>query len=441
MQVVRVQRRISVRQHVEDKNQEDNPNAEFLADEANHTDKQTQARITSTDQNDPSPNPGMQHMGPSSDPGNAHVNDLAQSDEAPGDPEKAFSESPKDGEDERVEQQSKQAKTEVDPTKTVFGEAQAAAKGKQSGSSSSTSASKERTARQERVAQEASPRLLESPAGSHAVAPERQAQAAQQARSARRYRPTPKGNGGTLPSLRGRESLGLTPGGLNPNLTPLTALSAIGQDQLNKERLADGERRRSKHRGSWRPVGLDRWKSAIENYVATVQPGNQTSLNTARAPFASYLNRIHNRLHEVFAFRFLGSLDNLPADHALNRRDLKTHLEIVLSREDGRVVKMGVTRASGSTAFDVGALESVQRASPFGAPPREIVSPDGNVYLHWEFHRDPIYACSTYFAHPFILRVSPTPAPLPPPGPPARPREGEQHGLRQTPKPTEREDG
>jgi TonB family protein len=224
----------------------------------------------------------------------------------------------------------------------------------------------------------------------------------------------------------------MTPGGLNPNLTSLSALSAIGADQLRKERHADGQRRRSKHRGSFHPQGLERWKASIENYVASVQPGNQTALNTARVPFASYLNRIHQRLHDVFALGFLRSLDSLPNDHSLNRRDLHANLEIVLSREDGRIVRMGVTRASGSTAFDVGALEAVQKASPYGAPPREIVSPDGNVYLHWEFYRDPMNACSTYFARPYILHVSPTPAPIiPPPTRPASPTDREQHGRRE----------
>jgi len=70
-----------------------------------------------------------------------------------------------------------------------------------------------------------------------------------------------------------------------------------------------------------------------------------------------------------------------------------------------------VTRTSGVTAYDIGALESVQRASPFGPPPPEIVSPDGNVYLHWEFHRRPEYACSTYFARPYILKGRPGNAP------------------------------
>ena len=33
------------------------------------------------------------------------------------------------------------------------------------------------------------------------------------------------------------------------------------------------------------------------------------------------------------------------------------------------------------------------------------MSPDGNVYLHWEFHRDEVYACSTQGARPFILNT------------------------------------
>jgi hypothetical protein len=85
---------------------------------------------------------------------------------------------------------------------------------------------------------------------------------------------------------------------------------------------------------------------------------------------------------------------------------------------------MGVTKASGVTAFDIVALNSVQRASPYGKAPDAIVSPDGNVYLHWEFHRDPFDACTTRNARPFLLKSAPTigvkPAPPPPP-PPAKP--------------------
>ena len=85
-----------------------------------------------------------------------------------------------------------------------------------------------------------------------------------------------------------------------------------------------------------------------------------------------------------------------------NDRHLVTRLEIVLTRE-GRLKKMGIVKTSGITAFDIAALDAVDRAQPFGPAPTAIVSPDGNVYLHWEFHRDEVFACSTAGARPFVL--------------------------------------
>jgi hypothetical protein len=211
--------------------------------------------------------------------------------------------------------------------------------------------------------------------------------------------------------MLGLGSQGTTSRGINLNLTPRSAVAAVGQDALARERKRDAERRLSEHRGSWKSLGLERWRSAIENYVPSVKLGSQTALNTAAVPFAEYLNQIHNRIHPIFADTFLVSLDRLPSDHPMSNLELKTFLELVLNEADGRIVRMGVTHTSGVTAFDIGALESVQRASPFGAPPREIVSPDGNVYLHWEFHRRPWYACSTYFARPYILKSRPKNAP------------------------------
>lgn len=135
-------------------------------------------------------------------------------------------------------------------------------------------------------------------------------------------------------------------------------------------------------------------------------------------PFASYLNAIHNRIHPLFADSFLGSLENLPKTHPLNSPRLITSLEIVVSPKEGRIVKLGIVKTSGITAFDIAALDSVSRAQPFGPAPTAIVSADGNVYLHWEFHRDEVFACSTMHARPFLLT---TPAKGPPedPTPPA----------------------
>lgn len=51
------ERRIAVRQHVE-KNQEDNPEANRIADDANKVAEETMAQIRSKDQDDPAPTPG-----------------------------------------------------------------------------------------------------------------------------------------------------------------------------------------------------------------------------------------------------------------------------------------------------------------------------------------------------------------------------------------------
>jgi TonB family protein len=212
------------------------------------------------------------------------------------------------------------------------------------------------------------------------------------------------------------------PGALNTNLDQSAISSIVGSDNLRKLREADGERRKSQHRGSWVASNFDRWRSAIENYVSNVKEGNQTALNAARVPFATYLNGMHDRIHPIFAEGFLASLDSLPANHPLNDQELVTRLEIVLTR-DGHLKRMGVVRLSGVTAFDVAALDSVDRAQPFGPAPSAIVSPDGNVYLHWEFHRNEVFACSTMGARPFILAApppghEPSPAPPAPLGPP-----------------------
>jgi outer membrane biosynthesis protein TonB len=86
---------------------------------------------------------------------------------------------------------------------------------------------------------------------------------------------------------------------------------------------------------------------------------------------------------------------------------LYTTLEIVLAGDSGRVEKLGVVRTSGVTAFDIGALESVMKAAPFGKAPAAIVSADGKVYVHWEFHRDPLVTCTSANARPFLLTRKP----------------------------------
>ncbi len=401
-------RRIAVRQHVEP-NQQDNPNARHIGDEANHVAEESVARITSHDRDDQNPTPGGQHHGPNEEIGNADQTRVGESEDRPGEQKRAPGE--------------RGASPEPMPAARTAAAPPGAANGSRA---------------DQRGAQPPAPSPPQEPIATgdgYSLDP------------VRRDPPSPRAasqSGNQAPRITSLQMLGLggqpLANGVNLNLTQQGVVASVGQDQLTRERMADGERRRSQHRGSWRSSGFERWRSAIENYVSSVKYGNNTALNTARVPFATYLNSIHNRIHPIFADDFLMTLEGLPPSHPMNDPKMIARLEIVLEPREGRLVRMGIIKTSGVTAFDVAALDSVQRASPFGKAPNVIVSADGNVYLHWEFHRDPLYACSTAGASPYMLTTPPAtkeptspkapPTPIFPPGDPReRGRPDARQGL------------
>ncbi|MBX3182631.1 MAG: energy transducer TonB [Polyangiaceae bacterium] len=408
LELPKPRQRVAVQQHQEEDEEDENADAEFIAEKARKVKDQSQARITATDRNEADPNPGGNHTSAADNPGNADQTSVKQSEDAPGEMAQAPNDratTPKPGESQGAapraagEGRDLTAKRQADDEQRP-GKAQ----GEEKSKSRSERASEKTPEQRGSKAVVGAPDMTSGQSGDEQVAPGSKPKLAKRGKRARPKR---------LPPVKSKSRLlgfgagGTTKDGVNLNLHQEMAADMLGRGELDRLRRLDGERRRSTHRGSWKSVGMERWRPAIENYVAKVKPGNQTALNTARVPFARYLNEIHNRLHPVFADSFLGSLSRLPGDHAMNKSDLRTNLEIILSSSDGRLVDMGVTRSSGVTAFDVAALESVKRAQPFGAPPKAIISPDGNVYLHWEFYRDPWYACSTYFARPYILKAAP----------------------------------
>ena len=422
---------IAVKQHVEDEHQKDNPDAKYISDKANTVAEETRARITSTDQDEQKPTPGASPSGPKEDPGNAEETHVRQDSDQAG--LRAFA----PGGSQRADATRATASTPA-PKAGKGGATAPGAPGSQiakpEAKAIAESQDRNQSAKAATPERAGSPEVVASNDGSFSMARPEAATPEQKARKAKKRLP-PRRPRSILEAL-GLGAAGVTMNGVALNLTPNMATEAVGSDEMSRLRRADGERRRSQHRGSWATPSFERYRSAIENYVPTVKPGNQTALNTAAVPFANYLNQIHNRIHPIFADEFLDSLDHLPASHPMNDQNLVTAIEIVIEREEGRLVRRGVTRTSGITAFDISAIAAVERAAPFGTPPSEIVSPDGNVYLHWEFRRDGM-ACSTLFAHPFILRAQPKPAPLPtvPPLPPFRgpdeapPQPEERHGF------------
>ena len=306
-------RRIAVRQHAKP-NQADNPNAHFIADEANKVEKETVATQTSHDRDDEVPTPGGNHPGSEKQPGDSEKTRIAESDEHKGEKNRAPGEK---GADFDVVHEPKIPKPEAAPTAAVTPPTEQPQR--QAGTDKNPAAAPQAPGQAQPQPTPggetpASPDVQSAPDGAWTFNPARPggAPGTTPSPSAGAANPTlPGGKLWSLPGLGARSA----PGSMNTNLAQGQIASIVGQDNLRKLREADGERRKSEHRGSWVASNFERWRSAIENYVSSVKPGNQTALNTASVPFASYLNGMHNRIHPIFADSFLGSLDTLPANH------------------------------------------------------------------------------------------------------------------------------
>jgi TonB family protein len=193
--------------------------------------------------------------------------------------------------------------------------------------------------------------------------------------------------------------------GADRSLSPSASasVSARAPGTLSDSREGDGGHRS----GQWRPITIDRWRPAIDGYVGAVKPGREISLGRAAGPFATYIVQMHKRIHPYFTDDFLGQLPKAATTHLLSDLRLVATIEIVL-KPDGTIDRLGVIKSSGVTIFDLVALESIDRAAPFGPAPVEIVSEDHLVYLHWDFYRDE-RACSTIGVRPYLLRAHDSP--------------------------------
>ena len=426
-------KKTSVQQHV-DKEEEKNLAAKLLAEKNHHVKPgdETQATITSVVEDVKDPTPGTHQGPPAPTPGNGDKDKIAHDADRPGAPV-APNVVPPGAAPTPVPKPdvAKPGKPNGDPKLLKPG-----ADGKSPPSEGGKPAVAGSDGKGLKTPVPGSPEILTGPGGTFTVAPPIAGSAV--AAAPKSSAPgTGDGKAKVLPQL-GKQGgpkwvAGLGFGAKGENGKPSIAIddkvlqAAVGVDELDKLKKVEAETKLSQHKGSWKSSDLSHWKSAIENYVPWVKPGNQTNLGTAAAPFATYLAKIHLRIHPIFGDGFIESLGDLPGTHPLNDIKLVAHMEIVL-KPDGTIHHLGIVKHSGVTMFDVAALDAVERAAPFGKAPEEIVSPDGFVYLHWEFHRDD-QRCSTTNARPYKLKEGSTPKeePKPPPvTPPPPPPENEK---------------
>lgn len=130
-------------------------------------------------------------------------------------------------------------------------------------------------------------------------------------------------------------------------------------------------------------------RASLENHITEVKPGNHTSVNAKPAVYANYIGRIHRKIHALWGAGFLPRLDTqYPAGHPLNDSSLNSLLEFVIDAKSGKVDAVNIVESSGELMFDAEAVSISHMIGPHRKPPGEIVSPDGKVYIHWNFWRD-----------------------------------------------------
>jgi hypothetical protein len=331
-------------------------NARFIAEEANKVEEESVARVRNMVRDDARPAPGPQQK----------RSDIL--DEAGNASEQKVSEMRnKDGSDarkatpEETRRQRPDKAIKADPIKAER-------------VSSESPAGKVADTGGDRATQEASETItITDPAGTFSI-----------------RRPSAPSHGG------GQTAKGQGPGS---KLAWSQFEAAVGSEELEQDRRAYLAEQKSSQRGISREKTWREFRAAIENYVPGVKPGATTALNAAASPFAAYIARVHRRIHQEFADRFLRSLPIGGSPY--QDPTLMTKLEIVLNR-DGSVHRVGVVKSSGLLPFDFGAFNSVLRGQPYPPAPSSILSGDGRVYFHWGFYRNQ-RQCGTFNAEPYIL--------------------------------------
>jgi TonB family protein len=211
----------------------------------------------------------------------------------------------------------------------------------------------------------------------------------------------------------GREGTAGQRGSRGPRRGPDLRLSwtqfnqLYGEGELQRQREEVAELRRTRIRGSSKNGNWERIRTAIENYVPDVRPGNQTALRSAASPFAVYLAQVHRRLHRLWAEGVLVDFALRSDDSPLNDVSLVVNLEIVINA-DGSIEKVGVLEGgSGSLVYDAAAVDVVYRSAPHPNPPREIRAGFGRTYIYGVFYRN-LRLCGSFNAVPNILPAPPS---------------------------------
>lgn len=144
-------------------------------------------------------------------------------------------------------------------------------------------------------------------------------------------------------------------------------------------------------------------RASLENMIPEIAPGNHTSVNAHPAVYAGYMASLHRKIHDRWANDYLLSIDtSYPRSHPLQNPALHVLLEFVILAETGKFEAVNIVQSSGELLFDAEAVDTAWAIGDKPNPPPQIVSPNGKIYIHWNFWRDG-RQCGVFGASVFLL--------------------------------------
>jgi TonB family protein len=132
----------------------------------------------------------------------------------------------------------------------------------------------------------------------------------------------------------------------------------------------------------------ERFSQSLLGSAVTVRPGNHAVVQPSPG-YREYIHHIHHKIHRHWANGFLIELDlRRSTTDPLSNPSLNTELEFIIDAADGEVESVNIVRSSGQALFDAEAISVAHLVGPHPSPPPELVSPNGRIYIHWNFWRN-----------------------------------------------------
>jgi|JI10StandDraft_1071094.scaffolds.fasta_scaffold284164_2 TonB family protein len=119
-------------------------------------------------------------------------------------------------------------------------------------------------------------------------------------------------------------------------------------------------------------------QSMTSNYLPEISIGSETLLNTKEFAFHTFYIRMKREIEG-----FWHPDRALSVNQAMHGTYI-TSVTVVLD-EQGYLIQTHIYKSSGIVQLDKEAIDSIEKASPFPNPPKELMSDDKRIRVNWNF--------------------------------------------------------